>query len=87
MATRSMTVTTSDGHGNETTRTVTYETTVEQDNDETIRQQAANALVNNRTYVALTSPTAAQTTAQVKALSRQNNGLIRQLLGLLDGTD
>lgn len=41
----------------------------------------------NRAYVALAGPTAAQTTAQVKALSRQQNGMIRLLLGILDGTD
>lgn len=67
-------------------QTVTYEVSSEQINDETIRAQASGALATNRTYVAST-PTAAQTTAQVKALSRQNNGLIRLLLGLLDGTD
>lgn len=66
--------------------TVTVETTVEQDNREAIRAAAAQALTANRSYVAST-PTAAQTTAQVKALSRQVNGLIRLLLDALDGTD
>lgn len=56
-------------------------------NDRTIRSQAAAALTANRTYVALANPTAAQTTAQVKALSRQVNSLLRQMLGQLDGTD
>lgn len=56
-------------------------------NAETLRQQALAALSSNRTYVALASPTAAQTTAQVKALSRQVNGLIRLALGQFDGTD
>lgn len=69
------------------TQQVTITTTPEQDNSLTLQQQATAALAANRTYVALASPTAAQTTAQVKALSRQNNGLIRLLLGLLDGTD
>lgn len=85
--TRTTTVTTSDGKGNETTQTVTYDVPVEQDNADTLRQQATQALAANRTYVGLASPTSAQTTAQVKALSRQNNGLIRLLLGLLDATD
>lgn len=57
------------------------------DNSATLRQQAVQALATNRTYVALTSPTATQTTAQMKALSRQMNALIRLTLGLLDGTD
>ncbi|MDQ3326853.1 MAG: hypothetical protein M3529_14395 [Actinomycetota bacterium] len=56
-------------------------------NDETIRQAAANALAGNRAYQALASPTAAQTTVQVRALTAQVNGLARLLLGLLDGTD
>ena len=68
-------------------RVETYTTPVEFDNEETIRQQAAAALDGNRTYSARTSPTAAQTAAQVKALSQQNNRVIRLLLGLLDGTD
>jgi hypothetical protein len=66
---------------------VTYETTPEQDNDEAIRGQAAQALATNRTFIGLASPTNAQVVAQVKALSRQNNALIRLALGLLDGTD
>lgn len=56
-------------------------------NASTLRQQATDALAANRTYVALASPSAAQTTAQVKALSRQMNAMIRLRLGQLDGTD
>lgn len=56
-------------------------------NERTIRSQANTALVNNRTYIAIASPSAAQTTAQVKDLSRQVNGLIRLVLNKLDGTD
>lgn len=55
-------------------------------NADTLRTQAAAALQANRDFVALASPTNAQTLAQVKALSRQVNGLIRNLLGLFDGT-
>lgn len=53
----------------------------------TIRHAAVQAIDTNRAYTALPSPTAAQTTTQVKALSRQQNGLIRLLLGALDATD
>lgn len=55
-------------------------------NADTIRTQAAAALQANRDFVALAGPTNAQVVAQVKALSRQNNALIRNLLGLFDGT-
>lgn len=53
----------------------------------TLEQQAELALVKNRTYIALASPTTAQTVAEVKALARQNNAIIRLLLNKLDGTD
>lgn len=56
-------------------------------NEATLRQRAEAALQANRNFLALTSPTNAQTLAQVKALTRQNNGLIRMLLNRLDGTD
>lgn len=56
-------------------------------NSTTIRTQAANALANNRAYLALTAPVAADNLAQIKALTRQNNALIRIALGMLDGTD
>ncbi len=70
------------------TSTVTaYQTAPEADNVDTIMASARSALAANRTYVALASPTTAQTTAQVKQLSRQMNGLIRVLLGAFDGTD
>lgn len=60
---------------------------VQANNSAALRQQAAAALAGNRTYVALASPTAAQTTAQVKALCRQVNGVIRLVLDQFDGTD
>lgn len=56
-------------------------------NRQTIVDAAQAALASNKTYANLANPTAAQTTAQVKALSRQQNGTIRLLLGLLDAAD
>ena len=56
-------------------------------NRETIKAQAHTALQANRDFLALSSPTNAQTLAQVKALTRQNIGIIRLLLGQLDATD
>lgn len=56
-------------------------------NRATLQQQAQAALAANRTFVAIASPTNAQVAAQVKALTRQNNGIIRLLLGQFDGTD
>lgn len=42
-----------------------------------LHARARTALAGNATYLALATPTAAQTTAQVKALTRQINALIR----------
>jgi hypothetical protein len=56
-------------------------------NRTTLTDRAATALQGNRDFLALASPTNAQTLAQVKDLTRQNTALIRLLLGLLDGTD
>jgi hypothetical protein len=60
---------------------------MEEGNEATIRQQAANALATNRTFLALSSPTNAQTLAEVKALARQMNGVVRLLINQFDGTD
>lgn len=87
MPTRSTTVETYNAGQLVGTQTVNYDVSSEQVNEETLRQQALAALATNRTYIARSSPTAAQQTAQVKALSQQHNGIIRLLLGLLDGTD
>lgn len=59
----------------------------EDGNRATLQQRAAAALDANRTYLALTGPTAAQTTAQVKTLTRECTALIRLLLNRLDSTD
>ena len=56
-------------------------------NRKTIEQQAKTALATNKTFLAITSPTNAQTLAQTKALTRQMNGVIRLLLNQLDETD
>lgn len=56
-------------------------------NQQTLQQQAQTALVNNRTYLALASPTTAQNTAQVKALTQQHQALIRMALNQFDATN
>lgn len=56
-------------------------------NRSTIEGQAETALGANTTFLAIASPTAAQNAAQVKALTRQSNKLIRLLLDKLDGTE
>lgn len=46
-------------------------------NAESLRQKAGQALTTNAAHLALASPSTAQNTAQVKALTRQVNALIR----------
>jgi len=48
--------------------------------------KAQQALANNATFQAIASPSNAQNAAQVQALTKQCNGIIRLLLGLLDTT-
>lgn len=54
---------------------------------EDLRAQAQAALQANRDFLAVGAPTNAQTVAQVKALTRQMNRVIRLVIGDLSGTD
>lgn len=56
-------------------------------NEQTLRTMAAQGLTDNKTFLALATPTNAQTLAQVKALTRQMNGLIRLAVRDLSNTD
>lgn len=55
--------------------------TVEEANEATLTARAAAALTSNATYLALSAPTAAQNTAQIKALTAQVQAVIRLYLG------
>jgi hypothetical protein len=55
-------------------------------NKATLQQQATTARANNATYLAIASPTNAQVAAQVRALTQQNNAIIRLLTNALDAT-
>ena len=56
-------------------------------NGRTLEDQAIAAIAANKVFYARASSTTAQVLAQLKALSRQNNALIRLLLKRLDGAD
>lgn len=53
----------------------------------TIEAQAVTALANNTAYLAVNNPNTAQVVAQVNALTRQTNKIIRLILGRLESTD
>ena len=63
--------------------------TPEETNLATLQAQAAAAMATNRTAIAAPTGgvTLAQAVGQIKALSAQNNALIRIVLGLLDATN
>lgn len=52
-----------------------------------LQNRAQAALATNTAFLAVASPTNAQTLAQVKALTKECSALIRLMLGLLDSTD
>ena len=54
------------------------------DNGGKITDYLKTAITDNKTYLALTSPTTAQNTAEIKKLARQNVKVIRLLVNLLD---
>lgn len=56
-------------------------------NVKTLADKAEQALTANATFLALASPTNAQTLAQVRSLTRQVNAIARLLVGKLDTTD
>lgn len=55
-------------------------------NRKALLDKAQTAITNNVTYLGVASPTTAQNTAQIKALTRQVNALLRLAAGLLADT-
>lgn len=59
---------------------------VAEKNRRDLLSKAASALDVNAAYLARTAPTTAQNTAQIKALTREVNALIRLMVKALDTT-
>lgn len=73
--------------GERTQATARAATRTARENEAAIRARAAAALVANREFLDLVAPTGAQVVAQVRALTRQANALIRLELRDLSGVD
>lgn len=56
-------------------------------NEKTLLDRAGQALTSNREFLDVAAPTNAQSLAQIKALTRQVNALIRLVTKNLDATD
>ncbi len=66
------------------TESVVWKPGSETYNRDDLLTKAANALAGNVAYIALATPTNAQIAAQVKALTRQVDAIIRLVAGRLD---
>lgn len=82
MATNSYYTINADGSRTLVTETLTPEVA----NQQSLIGKAQAALTGNATYLAVASPSTAQNTAQVQALTRQVNTLVRLLLSQFDTT-
>lgn len=58
-----------------------------QTNMEILTQAARDGLATNRDFLAMTSPTDAETLAQVRSLTRQMGAVVRLVVGDFTGTD
>lgn len=65
----------------------TWTATPQEANARTLRERSTAALTVNRDYLARKSPTAAQNTAQIQALTAQTSALIRLSLQAFDSVD
>ncbi len=59
---------------------------LQESNAQEMRDKACQALTANATFLALVSPTNAQTLAQVQRLTRESTAVIKLMLGQLDDT-